>query len=105
MQAKASCGLECDEAGSSVFSAWRTPELGAAALCQVLIPYMGTHSDLWEEGNAADSCLKVNSTSYLPWILNWEIMEGREESPEDAASASFCKLRQGMLLLPNLSSP
>lgn len=65
----------------------------------------GHPSDLWEEGNAADSCLKVNSTSYLSQILNWEIMEGREESAEDAASASFCELRQGMLLLLNLSSP
>ena len=43
--------------------------------------------------------------SYLPGTLNWEMVEGREESPEDAASISFCELKQGMLLLHNVFFP
>lgn len=44
----------------------------------------------------------VSSTKLPAPDLNWEVMEGGEESPEDTASAS---VNSGMPLLPNMFSP
>lgn len=83
---------------------------GAATLCQLppsSCPCFLTWAPSLTSGKKEMRRTVVSRSappSYLPRTLNWEMVEGGEESPEERASASFCELRQSMPLLPNMSS-
>ena len=102
--ARGSCGLECDEAGASVFSAWRTLEAGGSCSSSAVVSLHG-HPLVPLGRRKCSRQLSQGQLHKLP-ALDPELGDrgGGVESPEDPASAPLYELRQGTPLLPNLSS-